>query len=238
MYPDTKTVNFFVGCHYDCVYCEKSFKRQLKRVASNLNCQDCYDYTPHYHPERLKTSKIPSTPIVFVNGTGDIAFCEPSYMRKIFAVIDAHKPRKPKTYYFQSKNPFLFRLYLDWFRANEDKVILVTTLETNRDYGYSEISKAPEPSVRFTDFYSLDYPRKVLTIEPILDFDLEMFTWMVTRLHDQGTLEYVWLGFDSKNCGLPDPSVEKTQRFVDNLQEYGIEVRGKTLRGVKRNRLN
>jgi len=33
MYPDTKTWNPFVGCNYDCVYCEKSFKRQFKRVG-------------------------------------------------------------------------------------------------------------------------------------------------------------------------------------------------------------
>ncbi len=232
MYPDTKTWNPFVGCRYDCVYCEKSFKQQLKRVAGILNCPDCYSYKPHYHPERLKTSKIPSTPIVFVDGTGDIAFCESSYMRKTFAVIDAHKPRKSKTYYFQSKNPYLFNLYLDWFKENQDKVVLLTTLETNRDTGYREISKATLPTVRFKDFYNLDYSRKVLTIEPVLDFDLTMFSWMVTRLHDQGTLEFVWFGFDSKNCGLPEPSIEKAQKFVDVLRSYGIEVREKNLRGV------
>jgi len=233
MYPDTKTVNFFVGCLYDCVYCEKSFKRQLKRVAGTLNCQECYDYTPHYHPERLKTSKIPSTPIVFVDGTGDIAFCEPAYMRKTFAVIDKHRPRREKTYYFQSKNPYLFNLYLDWFNENQNKVVLLTTLETDRDTGYSEISKAPLPTTRFKDFYSLDYPRKVLTIEPVLDFDLTTFSWMVRRLHEQGSLEYVWFGFDSKNCGLPEPSIEKAQKFVDVIRSNGIEVRGKSLRGVK-----
>jgi len=233
MYPDAKTWNTFVGCRYDCVYCEKSFKQQLKRVAGILNCPDCYSYKPHYHPERLKTSKIPSTPIVFVDGTGDIAFCESSYMRKTFAVIDKHRPRREKTYYFQSKNPYLFTLYLDWFKENQDKVVLLTTLETNRDTGYREISKATLPTVRFKDFYNLDYPRKVLTIEPVLDFDLTMFSWMVTRLHEQGTLEYVWFGFDSKNCGLPEPSIGKAQSFVDVLHSCGIEIRGKTLRGVK-----
>jgi len=233
MYPDTKTWNSFVGCRYDCFYCEKSFKRQLKRVAAHIGCHDCYTYSPHYHPERLKTSKIPSTPIVFVNGTGDIVFCKSSYMRKTFAVIDKHRPRMEKTYYFQSKNPYMFNLYLDWFKENQDKVVLLTTLETDRDTGYSEISKATLPTIRFKDFYSLDYPRKVLTIEPVLEFVLTTFSWMVKRLHEQGTLEYVWFGFDSKNCGLPEPSIEKAQKFVDILHSYGIEVRGKSLRGVK-----
>ena len=237
MYPDTKTWNPGVGCRYDCVYCEPSFQRQLKRVAGALNCPDCYSYEPHYHPERLK--KIPSGEkewkevIVFVFGTGDISFYDPSFVRKTFKAIDNHKPRKPKTYYFQSKNPECFEQYLDWFNEHNELVILLTTLETNRDAGYDKISKAPLPTIRFRDFYELDYPRKVLTIEPVLDFDLEEFVEMVLKLHRQGTLEYVWFGFDSKNCGLPEPSIEKAQRFVDILQDHGIEVRGKSLRGVK-----
>jgi len=86
--------------------------------------------------------------------------------------------------------------------------------------------------MRFHDFLDLEYSRKVVTIEPVLDFDPEIFlTWM-RLLKDQGTLEYVWFGFDSKNCGLSEPSTEKAQRFVDELQAYGIEVRGKTLRDV------
>ena len=230
MYPDTKTWNPFVGCRHGCVYCIPSFQRQLKRVAGHINCQDCYDYKPHYHPERL--GRIPSSPIIFVCGTGDITFCKGFFVRRIFGAIDEHKQRMEKTYYFQSKNPACFNLYLDWFLENRDKVILLTTLETNRDEGYRDISKAPLPSIRFHDFHDLKYPRKVVTIEPVMDFDLEiMVTWM-NMLKVQGSLEYVWFGYDSKNCGLPEPPIEKAQTFVDMLQDLGIEVRGKTLRGV------
>ena len=234
MYDNTKTWNPAVGCNFDCVYCRPSFQRQLKRVAGIINCQDCYNYKPHYHPERLK--KIPSAPIVFVYGTGDIYFYHQYFVRKTFKAIDNHKPRKPKTYYFQSKCPSVFNFYLDWFNENVDKVILLTTLETNRDKDYHKISGAPIPSIRFYDFLDLEYSRKVVTIEPVMDFDLEIFlTWM-QLLKDQGTLEYVWFGFDSKNCGLPEPSINKAQDFVDLLQEAGIEVRGKTLNGVTLNR--
>lgn len=137
-----------------------------------------------------------------------------------------------KTYYFQSKNPSVFNFYLDWFNGNLDKVILLTTLETNRDEVYGNISKAPFPTTRFNDFLDLEYSRKVVTIEPILDFDSEIFLRWMRLLKDQGTLEYVWFGYDSKRCGLPEPSTEKAQRFVDELQAYGIEVRGKNLRDV------
>ena len=235
MYPDTRTYNPFLGCRFDCVYCEKSFKRVLRRVGRNIRCDKCYNYIPHTHPERLK--KIPSSPIVFVYGQGDIMFCPQHFVKQTFNAIDNHKPRKPKTYYFQSKNPVCFNLYLDWFNENTDKVILLTTLETNRDKGYREnISKAPFPSMRFYDFLDLEYSRKVVTIEPVLDFDLEIFLTWIGFLKDQGTLEYVWFGFDSKGCNLPEPSLDKAQDFVDLLQEAGIEVRGKTLNGVKLNR--
>jgi len=230
MYEDAKTYNPFIGCKFDCVYCEKSFKRVLRRVGLNIGCILCYNYVPHTHPERLK--RIPSSPIVFVFGQGDIYFCAPLFVERTFKLIETHKPRNPKTYYFQSKAPSIFNDYLDWFNGNQDKVILLTTLETNRDEGYRDISKAPLPTMRFHDFLDLEYSRKVVTIEPVLDFDLEIFlTWM-RLLKDQETLEYVWFGFDSKNCGLPEPSTEKAQRFVDELQSYGIEVRGKTLRDV------
>lgn len=227
MYPETKTWNRSVGCLYDCIYCKPSFQRQLKRVARHINCEACDTYEPHNHPER---TTIPSFPIVFVYGTGDIAFYDPSQVRTTFEIIDHHKPRMFKLYYFQSKNPVCFNRYLDWFKANTDKIILLTTLETNRDEGYDKISKATPPSQRFRDFKNLDYPRKVVTIEPVLDFDLEEFFGWIVSLRG---LEYVWFGFDSKKCGLPEPSEEKAQRFVDELQACGIEVRGKTLRGIK-----
>jgi len=234
MYENAKTYNSFIGCRFDCTYCEKSFKRVLRRVGRNIGCDLCYNYTPHTHPERL--NKIPSSPIVFVFGQGDIMFCPQYFVRKTFKAIDNHKPRKPKTYYFQSKCPSVFNFYLDWFNENQDKVILLTTLETNRDEDYHQISQAPIPSIRFYDFLDLEYSRKVVTVEPVMDFDLEIFLTWIGFLKDQGTLEYVWFGFDSKKCGLPEPSLDKAQDFVDLLQEAGVEVRGKTLNGVKLDR--
>lgn len=233
MYANAKTYNPAVGCLHNCIYCVPSFQRQVKRVASRIGCSLCAKYYPHEHPERLKPNKIPNSDIVFVFGDGDITFYREEYVRQVFKVIDEHerKSMKPKLYYFQSKNPICFNKYLDWFKQHTDKVILLTTLETNRDENYEEISRAPKPYRRFIDFYKLDYPHKAVTIEPVLDFDLDIFlNWMLMLKE----LEYIWIGYNSKPkaVSLPEPNREKLKQFIIELLRNGIRVRGKNLRGL------
>lgn len=226
MYPKAKTWNPFKGCLFDCSYCGPSFQQQAKRQKQN--CMKCYKYTPHFHPHQL--SKIPSKPIVFACGSGDVAFCKPKDMLKIIDAITNHRPKKikNKVFYLQSKKPSCLKPFLGLLPEN---VILVTTLETNRDKGYDKISKAPVPSKRYRQFLALKYPRKVVTIEPVMNFDVKTFAKWILKIKP----EYVWLGFNSKNksVSLPEPSIEKVQRFIKILHEHNIEIRGKTLRGIK-----
>ncbi len=137
MYDKVQTWNPFKGCGFDCTYCEPTFKRQAKRQKQN--CQECYAYKPHYHPERL--GKLPSAPTIFVCGNADLAFCEPNYIRRIIDAVRRHSARCPhKTFFFQSKQPRVFAPFLSDF---PDSVILLTTLETNRDKGYDKVSEVP-----------------------------------------------------------------------------------------------
>lgn len=220
MYPETKTWNPFKGCEFDCIYCEPSFKR-ICRLYNK--CFYCKEYTPHEHPERL--DRIPSGKIIFVAGNGDISFCRPRFVHIIIETIKKHPD---KTFYLQSKDPACFGRYIPVLPSN---VILVTTLETNRDEGYEKISKAPKPSERYKDFLALKYPRKVVTIEPVMEFDLMVFIAMIGRINP----EYVWIGYNSKPKAvqLPEPSKEKLKRFIKELRATGIEVRGKDLRGLE-----
>jgi len=178
------------------------------------------------HPERLK--RIPSAKIIFVCGDSDIRFAPLWYMEKIIKSIEEHNKKCPyKTYYFQSKDPKCFKPILHLLPKN---AIILTTLETNKDEGYEKISKASKPSVRFKEFLELDYPRKVVTIEPIMDFELEIFIDWIYQIKP----EYVWIGFNSKpkKVQLPEPSLSKTEQFIDRLKKF-TEVRGKELRGLK-----
>lgn len=223
MYDAAKTWNPFKGCLWDCSYCIPSFQQQAKRQLHN--CSECYHYRPHEHSERL--AKIPSAEIIFVAGNGDICFAEPVFTRQIIAAIKAHNSRCPKkTYYFQSKQPAYFEQFLGDF---SDNVILVTTLETNRDSGYGEVSKAPPPSVRYAQFKALGYPRKVVTIEPVMDFDECQFVSWIVDVQP----EYVWLGYNSRpRARLCEPSEEKLRSFVAGLRAAGVALHLKDVRGL------
>lgn len=164
---------------------------------------------------------------MFVCGNGDISFCEPWLTREILEAIEKHNVRCPyKTYYFQSKRPEYFRQFEERLPQN---VILVTTLETNRDAGYELVSKAPPPSERYRQFLALDYPRKVVTIEPVMDFDVDVFAEWIASIGP----EYVWLGYNSRprEVRLPEPDEGKLRALVERLTAVGIEIRRKDLRG-------
>jgi len=220
MYSGVRSWNPFVGCEFNCVYCKPSFQRQAKRRRKW--CELCYRYKPHAHPERLK--KIPCSKTVFVCGTGDISFINPDYFKEILSRVEEHVDKNPgKLFYFQSKNPAFFNEFLGDFKEIGDNIILLTTLETNRPRGYEKkISKAPKPAKRFKDFSHLDWERKIVTIEPVMDFDLYKFTDWIQAIGP----EAVYIGFNSrpKEVQLPEPSPEKFWRFVKELEKI-TEVR-------------
>jgi len=226
MYPKAKTWNPFKGCLFWCTYCGPTFQRQAKRIGDR--CKKCYRYRPHFHEERLEN--IPSSDIVFVCGSGDISFATDEQVTKIIDRIKEHLEYCPdKTFYFQSKDPKTFERFKDDLPI--DNCVLLTTLETNIPYFtniYKGLEKPPGPLKRAYDFQEIDYPRKVVTVEPVMQFTTG-FPSMMARIQP----EYVWLGFNSKpeKVHLCEPTEEKVQGLIRELMKRGIEVRGKELRG-------
>ena len=224
MLDDTKSWNPFKGCRFDCVYCKYGF-RYASRMMNN-RCMDCYNYVPHCHPNWLKV--IPNEQGIFVCGDGDVSFCEPEFIEQIIEKIRKHNERRPfKTYYFQSKRPEYFKPYLGRFPTN---VVVVTTLETNRDKGYKDVSKAPVPSKRYEQFKSLDYARKAVSIEPMMDFDIGPFLSWIHALKP----EHIWLGFNAypHKVQIDEPGDVKVLEFMGTLKAEGIRIREKDLRGL------
>jgi len=225
MYQDAKTWNPAVGCNFACVYC--AFRAVVAMAGEQISCKDCIDYCPHEHPERLR--KIPSKDIIFAFGTGEISFYRKEFVEKaIDALIEnLQRSKKEKIVYFQSKAPKCLSKYFDKLRRIRDKVVMLTTLETNRDEGYSDISKAPLPSIRYKDFLDLNWKRKIVTIEPIMDFDFDVFIEMIREISP----EAAYLGFNSKSdkVKLPEPSSGKFWKLAEELRKF-TEVRLKETR--------
>jgi len=212
--------NVFKGCLFDCTYCEKSFKRQAKRQKQN--CIKCYNYEPHEHSERLNKS-FPTThfgEFIWAVSSGDICFCNDEYIQKI---IDRIKNEPTKQFLMQSKNPKTFeRVQLP------SNVVIGTTLETNRDGLYTEnhISKAPLPTKRYEDFLAIKHHSKMITIEPIMKFDLEVMIDWVENLKPC----MIWLGYDSKETHSYEPTLEDFNKLYWELGKRGIVTILKTVR--------
>lgn len=200
-----KQWNPFVGCLFDCPYCKLSFQAQLKRWAAN-NCQDCYNYVPHFHKERLE-DKFPMTRgLDFISCclSGDITFAQPEWIE---AILERIRRCSNRTFLIQTKNPIVFENY-DF----PENVLLAITLETNRDLF---ISKAPSPPKRANIFAKLDFPsdRKIVTIEPIIQFDLLPFVAMIRKIHPQR----VYVGYDTRKTGLMQPRIVQTKALMKYL---------------------
>jgi hypothetical protein len=256
MYADTTTWNFFKGCGHGCIYCWAAAQAKRQRPINDLGephltktgkpkgCWKCYKFVPHLqgepagdHNKKLTERHIPRTEIVFVAGNSDIAFIPQETMLEAIELIkerntiNTRSNREEQYFYLQSKAPHVLNKYLAHLPHN---VRIVTTLETNRDKGYNEISLALIPSLRFRQFKELKWPQKIITIEPILDFDMEVFLGWISEINPV----YVYLGYASprtpKNIlkKLPQPPLKNIKILHEKLTALGIPVRLKELRGL------
>jgi len=220
MYPlSVKQWNPYVCCYHFCSYCEPSFQRQLKRWAKG-HCRLCYDWVPHEHEERLG-QKLPKTKFmqfIFACANGDIAFCPKPFLKRILTRI---REEGDKVFLIQTKNPKALK-GIDF----PENVILGTTLETNRDDLYYGISNAPLPSVRYMHFLDLDHELKMVTHEPIIDFDVDVLLEWDREICPC----MIWIGYDSKRNYLPEPELEKVKTFHWELGKLGYVVVLKTIR--------
>ncbi|MCK4418141.1 MAG: DUF5131 family protein [Candidatus Latescibacteria bacterium] len=202
-----KTWNVFVGCKFDCSYCNvrKLVKTRLKHSPRYKD-----GFRPHLVESELKRTFKPGQ-FIFVAYMGDIAWAE----RLEVAQILTHISKFPKTdFLIQSKDPSTFAQWELYFPPN---VVLGTTIETNRDY---KLTKAPYPRARYQNFPPLYYQRLFLSIEPIMDFDLDILTRWVAVIKP----EIIEVGADNYHNHLPEPSGEKLHALLNNLRNICPKV--------------
>lgn len=117
------------------------------------------------------------------------------------------------SYLFQSKNPQRFS---DYFNHLYTDTKFCTTIETNRFY--PEIM-GNTPGAKDRAYFLREWPfERYLTIEPIMDFDLDEMVEIIKMCEPA----QVNIGADSGNNGLPEPSREKLIQLIDALREFTV----------------
>lgn len=121
-------------------------------------------------------------------------------------------------YLLHTKNPKGLLSLIRWF---PEKTMLCCTIETNRVY--EKIMKDSPSSEDRVLWFTDDFLRrfnKMVTIEPVMDFDLKPFVRMI----DEVKPFQINIGADSGHNNLPEPDPDKLHAFIAVLHGMGYNV--------------
>ena len=129
----------------------------------------------------------------------------------ILKVLKAVRNSPSSYFLFLTKNPKRYFEFLEVFPKN---LVLGATIETNREY---KVSSAPTVTERYEVMARIPYHNKMVSIEPIMDFDLDvMIEWLIKWIQP----EFVSIGADSKGHNLPEPPAGKVKELIQELQKF------------------
>ena len=214
----TKTWNPVVGCRHDCTYC-------WARRLSQTKLKHLPQYKDGFNPKLVEAAfkrRFKDGEVVFVSDMGDLwgDWVPDEWIRRVLQ----HISKFPNTWFlFLTKNP---QRYHDFINEIPSNAILGATIETNRDHIARMVSRAPEPSRRYESMKKLSWNNKIVSIEPILDFDMEVFLEWIMDINPI----LVYVGYDNYNNKLPEPPLSKTIRLIRELRSNGVNVDTKTIR--------
>ncbi len=193
MYPwVTHTWNVIKGkCPHDCVYCYMKGYPQPDL---------------HFDEKELSTT-LGHGNCIFVGSSCDMwaACIDDIWLHSIVQ----HCLSSANIYLFQTKNPARFLSY----PFPSHSFFYGVTIESNRHY--LDISKAPSPLHRYQAMLQIKRP-KMISIEPILDFDLDVLLAWIDAISPQ----FVSIGADSKGHGLPEPPAHKVIDLIAALSKF------------------
>jgi DNA repair photolyase len=205
----THTSTHLAGkCPHECEYC--SIQDLQKRFPEQL---------PYSGELRLKEKEFAvnygTGKTIFIENCNDL-FAEKVPDEWIERILEHCGDYRENTYVFQTKNPARMN---EWMHMIPNASLLGCTIETNRE---NNRGNAPSRLRRLGAMRGM-LGKIFITIEPIMDFDLEIFSAQIIAVKPA----FVNIGADSKGHGLPEPSIEKVMELVDFLTEAGIEIREK-----------
>lgn len=209
----SRTWNPVPGCLHDCTYC---WARELALTRLKNTPRYKEGFAPQLIEKELKRSFKPGE-FVFVCSMGDL-FQDAVPTEWIIEVLKVIS-RFPKTkFLLQTKNPRRFHEFrVGTFLPN---IYLGTTIETNRSH---HVKKVPTPYQRFR--YLTGYPHglKFLSVEPIMDFDLDILAHWMALMKPR----IIEVGADNHGHHLPEPPWDKVQALLMRLREICPDVKEK-----------
>ena len=222
------------GCQHRCSYCyaAKMLHRFNNVSLSGVDIDnmpspkdlidDIWKEKPHWDSYYNKNGRFPKLPEgkIFVCDTTDLVANNISDTWVENIIEHCLYYADTSSFVFQTKNPQ--RLYMFDYLFKQfpnDSLTFGITLETNRDT--SQISQAPSPydrMIAFRDFIAKTQYESFVTIEPIMEFDLDEFAgWF-----QQFTPDLVWIGADSKKCNLPEPTAKEVKWLIRELKNITV----------------
>jgi DNA repair photolyase len=191
----THTLNPVRGeCPYQCSYC--FVRRWGKQNPLRLDEKDL-------------RANLGEGNFIFVCSGCDLF--HPDVPEEWIISVLSHTGQFPKNkYLLHTKNPERAVSFSGWY---DNSHTLCVTIETNRIY--KGISKAPPPLERAQTLEAFD-GKKMITIEPVMDFDPVPFAELV-RLCNPAQVN---IGADSGNNRLPEPGPEKIGWLIEALRPY------------------
>lgn len=206
-------------CSYHCRYCYvwEKIGPWLARMSKAQGRIPKYEGYAFLVEKELEIPLI-SDLFIFVQDLGDIM--NPCILTNEIMRVYAHCREyegQNAGYLTLTKNPARLKEFLPDF---PESMLLGITLETN-GYADPEMSGAPSPEARYEAFRKLKWNAKMVSIEPIMDFDLEVMVKWLKKIKPQ----FVSIGANSiRKVNLPEPPTEKISELIRILPEF-TEVR-------------
>jgi hypothetical protein len=165
---------------------------------------------------------------IFFPKGGDVCYATIIEFKQMLAFIRSNPQSR---FLIQTKRPkFLLK-----HCPLPENVLVGITLESDLEtyatpssiLTYHEVSPRSTPLVeRAAIFASIPHNHKSVTIEPILQFNLKKLLQLIRDINP----EVVYVGYDTKKCKLPEPTLAETTALMNLLKKEGFTVRLKQIR--------
>lgn len=200
----TKTWNPVKGCHHGCKYCWAHGLAEGKLAKTERYADGM---TPKLIEKELNRRW--NQGCIFVSDMGDLfgSWVPDEWIEKILDAIS----KSPKAeFLLLTKNP---AKYFDFISSMPKNVILGATIETNKYYKGISDECCPHPLERIGAMIRLPWPRKLVSVEPVMGFDVIFIDYL-----KQISPQYLYFGYDNYKSDLPEPPMSKSLHLLEVMQ--------------------